>query len=621
MKILMFGVGGMGNFFKEFFRIRGYDVAGYDILEDRKDVDLKDIRKFEVIFVCVPMENVKDALEDIKKFANKKALLIDISSIKSDVLKYFDESGFDYMSIHPMFGPNSDIGLSNIIVVHRSGRKEEDIILNEFKKAGAIVSYLSREKHDDAMAKIQGLSHFLLISLADYLYDEIENLYNYSSPISCVLYKLASRIASQNWRMYLKIQKNAEKEREKFLKHMEKLNEILKDENAFERLFEKLKRKYRDRGESTIILDSYKATIDVDDLNLMRGYIRALDSLILRLIEKRVECGRKIAEVKREKNEPIEVSDIEEIKIRDLVSKTDLNPILIHKTFENIINLTKEEEYRVLGIRKKLAVLGPMGSFSEEMALKLVGSRLPLIYCSTTDEIIRSVESGRVDYGLVPIENSINGTVLPVLDALLSSNVEVFGECELEIVHCLTAKREISLKDVKVIYSHPQAIAQCINFINNYLPHAEIRYTTSTSDAIKLLDDCSVAITSEYAARLYKLCILRKGIQDVKNNITRFYLIRRKGGLRRGSVTALFFGVEDRVGALKDVLEVFYRKNINMRKLESRPAKTGLGDYVFFVEVEKALDEDDLKELKEVTTFYKIIGVLDRVESLNLNQL
>jgi len=260
-----------------------------------------------------------------------------------------------------------------------------------------------------------------------------------------------------------------------------------------------------------------------------------------------------------------------------------------------------------------------MGSFSEEMALKLVGSRLPLIYCSTTDEIIRAVESGRADYGLVPIENSINGTVLPVLDALLSSNVEVFGECELEIVHCLTAKREISLKDVKVVYSHPQAIAQCIKFINNYLPHAEIRYTTSTSDAVKLLDERSVAITSEYAARLYKLCILRKGIQDVKSNITRFYLIRRKGGLRRGSITALFFGVEDRVGALKDVLEVFYRKNINMRKLESRPAKTGLGDYVFFVEVEKALDEDDLKELKEVTTFYKIIGVFDRVESLNLN--
>ena len=150
------------------------------------------------------MENVKDALEDIKKFADKKALLVDISSIKSEVLKYFDESGFDYMSIHPMFGPKSDIGLSNIIVVVRSGRKEEEIILNEFRKAGAVISYLQREKHDEVMAEIQGISHFALLAIADFLYDKIDEDLKYASPIFCVLYKLASRIASQNWKMYLK---------------------------------------------------------------------------------------------------------------------------------------------------------------------------------------------------------------------------------------------------------------------------------------------------------------------------------------------------------------------------------------------------------------------------------
>ncbi len=618
MKILIYGVGGMGKFFKEFFRVRGYDVRGYDTIEDRRDVELEEISDFDVIFVCVPMECIRDALESIKQYANKNALLVDISTIKSDILPHFDESGFDYMSIHPMFGPKSDIGLSNIIVVHRSGRREEEVILEEFRKAGAVISYLPRERHDEVMAEIQGLSHFTLLALADFLKDRVEEIINYASPIFCVLYKLASRIVSQNWRMYLKIQKNAEEKREEFLRHMISLNKRLKDEREFKKLFEDLKNVYVDKGESTIILDSYKATLDVNDLNLVRGYIRALDSLILRLIERRVETGRKVAEIKKKMNEPIEITDLEEIKIRDLIANTHLNPILIYRIFDSLMTLTKEEEYKVLGVGKKLAILGPMGSFSEEMALRLVGSRLPLIYCSTTDEIIKAVERGKVDYGLVPIENSINGTVLPVLDALLNSNVEVFGECELEVIHCLTAKREMPLREVKVVYSHPQAIAQCINFINNYLPHAEIRYTTSTSDAIKLLDENSVAITSEYAARLYRLCILRKGIQDVKNNVTRFYLIRRKGGKRSGRITAMFFGVEDRVGALKDVLEVFYKKNINMRKLESRPAKTGLGDYIFFVEVEKALDEDDLKELKEVTTFYRIIGVFDRVESLNL---
>ncbi len=619
MKILIYGVGGMGGFFKDFFKSRGYYVAGYDVIKERRDVELKDIKNFDVIFVCVPMECIGEALQDIKRYAKPEALLVDISSIKSDALRFFDESGFDYMSIHPMFGPKSDIGLSNIIVVVRSGRKEEEVILNEFKKAGAVISYLQREKHDEVMAEIQGISHFALLAIADFLYNKIDENLKYASPIFCVLYKLASRIASQNWKMYLKIQKNAERIRDEFVEHITRLNERLKDEKEFEELFKKLRTKYKDRGESTIILDSYKATLDVDDLNLLRGYIRALDSLILRLIERRVESGRKIARIKRDKNEPIEILDIEEVKIRDLIAKTDLNPILIHKVFENVITLTKEEEYKVLGIKKRLAILGPMGSFSEELALKLTGSRLPLVYCTSTDEIIKMVESGKAEYGLIPIENSINGTVLPVLDALINSDVEVFGEAELEVVHCLVAKRNMPLKDVKVVYSHPQAIAQCIGFLNNYLPHAEIRYTSSTSDAINMLDDYSVAIASEYAGRLHKLCILRKGIQDVRHNITRFYLIRKRGVEEcKGNITALFFGVEDRVGALKDVLEVFYRKNINLRKLESRPAKTGLGDYIFFVEAEKALSNEDLEELKKVTTFYKTVGVFDRIDRLDV---
>jgi chorismate mutase/prephenate dehydratase len=284
------------------------------------------------------------------------------------------------------------------------------------------------------------------------------------------------------------------------------------------------------------------------------------------------------------------------------------------------MRLTKEEEYRVLGICKTLAVLGPAGSFSEEVALKLVGSRLPLKYCSTTDEIIRNVEEGNADYGLVPIENSVNGTVLPVLDALLKSNVEVFGETSLEVSHCLASKRNIPFREIKVVYSHPQAIAQCMGFINNYLPQAEIRYTSSTSDAISLLDENSAAIVSENAAKLHRLFLLKKRIQDVGGrNVTRFYIIRKRGsGDLKGGITSLFFGVEDRPGALKAVLEVFYRKNINMRKLESRPARTGLGDYIFFVEVEEDLSDEELAELRNVTTFCHVVGVFDTVNRLDI---
>lgn len=614
MRILIYGVGGMGSFFKNFFYSRGYDVAGYDIIKEKRDVEIEEIGEYDVIFLCTPMDSIPDALDKIKSYAKKDALLVDISSIKSNILPLLDKSGFDYLSIHPMFGPSSDIGLANIIVVVESGRKEEKIILDEFRKAGAIITYLPRDLHDVKMAEIQGLPHFILLALANFLSENLNENLKYASPIFHILYKLMSRMLNQDWRMYYLIQKNAESLREKFVKYIIEFHEKIKDEKEFRNIFNKLKLKDLD----PFILEAYKTTIDVDDLHLLRGYIRVVDYLILKLIEKRVTAGRKIAIHKRRNNEPIEFSEIEEEKIGELSAQTDLNPLYIQQIFDAIINLTKEEEYKVVGVCKKLAVLGPRGSFSEEAALNLIGSRLPLVYCSTTDEIIKLVEDGKVDYGLIPIENSINGTVLPVLDALLNHDVEVFGETKLEITHCLVAKRKLSLKDIKVIYSHPHAIAQCMNFINNYLSHAEIRYTSSTSDAIKLLDEYSAAIASENAARLNKLYILRKGIQDISKNITRFYLIRKRGkGERKGSITALFFGVEDRPGALKDVLEVFYKRRINLRKLESRPARTGLGDYIFFVEAEKNLSDEELIELKEVTTFYKIIGVFDEIKKLD----
>ncbi len=618
MKILIYGVGNMGRLFKDFFYSRGYYVRGYDVKKDRRDTDT--ISGFDVIFVCTPMDEIPNALQHIMREAKKTALLVDIASVKNTSIPIFERSGFDFLSIHPMFGGDSELSLSNIIVVKKSGRDEEKIILDEFKKSGVILSELDFEEHDRKMAEIQGIAHFALVSIANFLKYKEEDL-KYASPIFCVLHKLASRILNQNWDMYYIIQKNAEKVREEYIENLIALHEKMKDRELFRKIFQELKGIYKDYKSSTIILEAWKATRDVKDLDELRGYIRAVDSLIERLIEKRVEAAKRIAVKKSEMNKPIEIKEVEEEKIRDLLVKTNLNPLRVKNIFEEIIKLAKEEEYKVVGVQKTVAVLGPLGSFSEEMALKLVGSRLPLRYCATTEEIIKLVESGEVDYGIVPIENSVNGTVLTVLDALMNHDVEVFGEAKLEVIHCLVAKRKLSLREVKRLYSHPQAIAQCMGFINNYLPHVEIRYTSSTSDAVRTLDDYSAAIMSENAARFYRLYVLRRSIQDLKDrNITRFYIIRKKTGKMEGKVTSLFFGVQDRPGALKDVLEIFYKKGFNLRKLESRPARTGLGDYIFFTEVEAPLGEDDLKELKNVTTFYKVVGVLDEIKELDVYQ-
>ncbi|WP_086975430.1 prephenate dehydratase [Archaeoglobus fulgidus] len=615
VKILIYGVGNMGKLFRDIFYGKGYYVRGYDI--DQMKRDTNSISGFDVIFVCTPMYALEEALEHIKREVKKEALLVDVSSVKKVSVPLFEESGFDFLSIHPMLGGDSEISLSNVIVVRESGREEEKVILEELRKCGAVLSRLDVEEHDRKMAEIQGIAHFALVSMADFLRYGKEEL-KYASPIFTVLYKLASRIINQNWEMYFQIQKNAEDVREEYLRRAMELHEKMKDRESFREIFESLRKIYTDYESSTIILESYKATKKAESIEELRGLIKSIDSLILRLIERRIDAARQIARIKMERGEPIELKDVEEEKLWEVMSKTTLNPVKLKEIFEGIMSLAKEEEYKVAGVKYTIAVLGPQGSFSEEMALKLVGSRVPLRYCSTTDEIIKLVESGEVDYGLVPIENSVNGTVLPVIDALLNHDVEVFGEAKLEVNHCLVAKRKIELKEIKTIYSHPQAVAQCMGFINNYLPSVAIRYTTSTSDAARMLDDYSAAIMSENAARFYRLHVLRKGIQDLKGrNITRFYLIRRRSGRSEGKITSLFFGVEDKPGALKDVLEVFHKKGFNLRKLESRPAGTGLGDYVFFVEVEAPLREEDLLDLKQVTTFYKVVGVFDEVKRMS----
>lgn len=614
MKILVYGVGELGSLLKDFFYSKGYYVKGYDVEERKRETN--SISEFDVIFVSTPMGELRSALAHILGEAKKSALLIDVASVKSVSIPLFERSGFDFLSIHPLFGRDCDLALSTILVVHESGREEEKIILREFVKGGAVLKFISPEEHDRSMAKIQGLTHFLLLCFA-----ELSESSEFGTLLYNAIRKLSARYLSQNWEMSYLILKNAERDREEFVKKISALNEAIRDRESFRRIFSRLKERELSAENSELLLEICKITEDPEQLEMMRGALSVIDSLILRLLERRIEIAKKIAERKREVNEPIEVKEVEEDKIRRLLKKTKLNPLKVEEIFERIMNLTKEEEYSELGIRKTVAVLGPKGSFSEELALRLVGSRLPLRYCSTTDEIIKLVESGEVDYGIVPIENSVNGTVLPVLDALMSHEVEVFGEAKLEVNHCLVAKRELDFGEIRVLYSHPQAIAQCMGFINNYLPHAEVRYTSSTSDAVRLLDDFSAAIVSESAAKLYRLCILRKGIQDLRErNVTKFYIVRKKTGKGEGRITSLFFAVEDKPGALKNVLEVFYKKGFNLRKLESRPAKTGLGDYVFFVEVEAPLNEEDARELKEVTTFYKIIGVFNEIEKLDVYQ-
>ncbi len=612
MRILIYGVGKMGAFFKDFFAQRQYFVRGYDV--DPAKNEAEDISDFDVVFVCTPMGEIRKALEHIKKAAKKNPLLVDVASVKNFSIPLFKEVGFDFLSIHPLFGDEANIPLSHLIVVEQSQREEAYQIIEEFKKEGALITKLSLEEHDRQMAKIQGISHFLLLCFAN-VHEDV----GYSTRIYKALAKLAARALKENLEMYYLIQKNGEEYRKRFVEKIVELDQTFKDKTTFEKFFLNLRNKLGDSTFSGLILELSKLDDDYSNLQEMRSAINVVDEVILRLIEKRVEIAKKIAIKKMELNETIENMDIEEQKLAKITRRTNLNSWKVEEIFRQIIDITKAEEYSLLGIKKTIALIGPKGSFSDEVAVRLVGSRLPFKYCASVEEVMKAVENKEADWGIVPIENTIGGTVVPTLDALMIHDVEVFGETKLEVNHCLVAKRPIDFKSIKYIYSHAQAVSQCMNFITNYLPHAEIRYTSSTSDAAKMLDDFSVAIMSENAAKINRLQVLRKGIQDLQErNITRFYLIRKRVGNSKGNITSLFFTVENKPGALKKVLDVFYAKGFNLRKLESRPSRILPGDYVFFTEVEASLNDEDIKELRQVTTFYKIVGRFDEISKLDV---
>ncbi|MEM2086407.1 MAG: prephenate dehydrogenase, partial [Archaeoglobaceae archaeon] len=264
MKILIYGVGDLGTLLKDFFYLKGYYVKGYDV--DQMKRETNSISEFDVIFVCTPMGEIRNALAHIRSEAKKDALLVDVASVKGVSIPEFEKSGFDFLSIHPMFGKDSEMALANIIVIHESGKEEEKIILNEFIKSGALITKMNAEEHDKSMAKIQGLTHFLLLAFAD-----LSEGVSYGTQIYNTLRKLSARFLAQNWEMCYLIQKNAEKDREEFVSKILALNEAIKDKEKFRRIFLKLREKSESAESSELLLEVCKITKDFSELEKMRG--------------------------------------------------------------------------------------------------------------------------------------------------------------------------------------------------------------------------------------------------------------------------------------------------------------------------------------------------------------
>lgn len=250
----------------------------------------------------------------------------------------------------------------------------------------------------------------------------------------------------------------------------------------------------------------------------------------------------------------------------------------------------------------RITYLGPAGTFTEDALLAAAGGgEIERVAAPTVYDAIMAVDEGEADRALVPFENSIEGSVRSTLDTLAfdARSVVIVGEHDQPVSHSLIARAELPLEAIEVVLSHPQATAQCAHFIRRELPGAEVRPATSTAEAVRLISEAEspwAALGAAGAAALYRCVVLREGVEDEPWNVTRFVWIAPAGTQPRGGGrwrTSLVFSElgEDHPGALVDALTELSGRGVNMTRIESRPRRSGLGRYMFFIDLDGAIDD------------------------------
>jgi prephenate dehydratase len=261
----------------------------------------------------------------------------------------------------------------------------------------------------------------------------------------------------------------------------------------------------------------------------------------------------------------------------------------------------------------RLAYQGEPGAYSEAAALQYGGAHAETLPCKTFDEVFEAVVKKRATHGVVPLENSIGGTIHRNYDLLLEHELAITGEVELDVVHCLQALPGTALGDVKIVYSHPQALAQCERYLKDLGVTVEAVY--DTAGGAKLVAEQKLAgaaaLASRRAAEVFGLIVLQEAVQDYEFNITRFAIIGGTPG-PDANKTTIVFALPSTPGALFKALSVFALRDINLTKLESRPIRGRPWEYLFYVEVEARRDDlpcsRALVHLAEFARWMRVLG-------------
>jgi chorismate mutase / prephenate dehydratase len=347
----------------------------------------------------------------------------------------------------------------------------------------------------------------------------------------------------------------------------------------------------------------------------LRVQIDAMDRQLLGLLNQRAQLAQQVGKVKERDGSPVFRPD-REAAVIDGLKQANTGPL----KNDSIAPIWREimSACRALETRMRVAFLGPVGTFSEQATLNYFGSSIDGLPCASIDDVFKAVEAGAVNFGVVPIENSTEGVVARSLDLLLQSPLTLVGETSLLVQHNLL-RLTPALEGIQTVVAHPQALAQCQGWLSKHLPQAERRPVASNAEGARLAgtDASLAALASERAATMYGLHVARAAVQDEAHNRTRFVIISRSDRAPQVAATghdctSVVVSVDNRPGAVHDMLVPLKQHGVSMTRFESRPARSGQWEYLFYIDLAGHATDAAvamvLQDLRGQCTFFKLLG-------------
>ena len=354
-------------------------------------------------------------------------------------------------------------------------------------------------------------------------------------------------------------------------------------------------------------------TTEAEQLNAIRERIDSIDEQIQDLINARAAAAAEVAHIKQKSGDEVVYYRPErEAQVLRMVKERNKGPLdaeEMARLFREIMSACLALEYPL-----NIAFLGPEGTFTQAAALKHFGHSVTTTPLGSISDVFQEVEAGSCQYGVVPVENSTEGVISHTLDMFFSSPLQICGEVTLRIHHNLLSNAK-SLKDIRKLYSHQQSLAQCRGWLDRHLPNVERIAVGSNAEAAAIAreDPQAAAIASETAGEIYKLGVLAHNIEDEPGNTTRFLIIGQQEVPPSGEdKTSLLISTRNEAGGLHRLLEPLAQHGVSMTRIESRPSRRGMWDYVFFIDVDGHKDQPHVAQalaaLEARAGMYKVLG-------------